>query len=168
MGNFFANPPGNSGGLSREAAATCFTQLGALINEFESLVEDTHFVLVPGPTDPGPAPGLIPRPPLARCFTADLREVAPNIHMGTNPCRLHFCGQQLVFFREDLMHKMRRNLVVHAEVEPPELCHHHHLAKAILDQATLCPLPATTRPVHWMADHGAQHAWHGKPIGKLV
>jgi hypothetical protein len=47
----------------------------------------------------------------------------------------------------------RAGLVVPADVSPPELCYHHHLAKSVLDQATLCPLPATARPVHWQYDH---------------
>ena len=107
MGNFFSNPPGNSGGISRELAAQCFASLASLINEFPGLVEQSEFVLVPGPRDPGPCPGLMPRPPLPQCFTAEMVELLPNVHLGSNPCRLHFCGQQLVFSRDDLMHKVR-------------------------------------------------------------
>ena len=156
MGNFFTRPSGNSGGLDRQAASRCFADLAALINEFPALVEESEFVLVPGPTDPGPAPGLIPRPPLPSCFTEELRELLPNVHLGSNPCRIHFCGQHMVFFREDLMHKMRRSQVISAEVDNETVCHHHHLAATVLAQASLCPLLPMARPVHWGADHGLQ------------
>ena len=155
MGNFFTAPTGNSGGLDRAAASQYFADLGALINEFPALVSDSEFVLVPGPTDPGPAPGLIPRPPIPECFTKELRELLPAVHLGSNPCRLHSCGHHMVFFREDLMHKMRRAQVLSAEVdEDAGVFHHHHLAHTVIAQSSLCPLLPMVRPVHWGADHG--------------
>ena len=48
---------------------------------------------------------------------------------------------------------MCRNMVVPAEVEPPQLCHHHHLAKTVLDQASVCPLLPEHKPVLWGSDH---------------
>lgn len=155
MGNFFAQPTGSSGGLDRQAASQYFADLGALINEFPVLAQESQFVLVPGPTDPGPAPGLIPRPPLPQCFTKGLRELLPTVHLGSNPCRVHSGGHHMVFFREDIMHKMRRAQVLSAEVdEEAGVCHHHHLAHTVIAQSSLCPLLPSVRPVHWSADHG--------------
>ena len=47
-----------------ETAAGLLADLGSTIAEFEELVEASEFLLIPGPEDPGPAPGLVPRPPL--------------------------------------------------------------------------------------------------------
>jgi hypothetical protein len=43
------------------------------------------------------------------------------VHLASNPCRLHFCGQQLVFYREDLMHKMRRSTACLQPLPQPRL-----------------------------------------------
>jgi DNA polymerase epsilon subunit 2 len=67
-------------------------------------------VLVPGPADiTGNA--VLPRRPLMSSFTQKLRSRVPKIHFGTNPCRIKFCDQEMVIFREDLMSRMLRNLV---------------------------------------------------------
>jgi DNA polymerase epsilon subunit 2 len=76
LGNFFSQPVGVSGGVGMQTASQYFSDLGAMVNEFPELVEATEFVLVPGPSDPGPTPGLIPRPPLPSCFTAGVSREA--------------------------------------------------------------------------------------------
>ena len=54
---------------------------------------------------------VLPRKPLLSSFTARLRSKVPKIHFASNPCRIKFCDQEIVVFREDLMSRMLRNLV---------------------------------------------------------
>lgn len=65
---------------------------------------------MPGPKD-FTLNSIMPRKPLLSSFTARLRAKVPHIHFGTNPCRIKFCDQEIVIFREDLMSRMLRNLV---------------------------------------------------------
>eukprot|EP01052_Picozoa_sp_SAG31_P050484 SAG31_NODE_11540_length_1019_cov_1.177174_1_plen_217_part_01 len=122
LGNFFSQSVGCSG-LDVQSASQLLSDLGAMISEFDELVQASEFLFVPGPDDPGPAPGLLPRPPLPNVFTRGLREHLPQIHLGSNPCRVNYCGQHFVFFRDNIMHKLRRNLVLPVELDPPVRSH---------------------------------------------
>jgi len=151
MGNFLSQPVGaGNSELGLETVDGLFAQLAELFNECPTLKAESKLILVPGPADPGPG-NVIPRPPLPECFTSTLRQRLPSVSMSSNPCRIRHGDKHFVFFREDLMHKMRRNCVV--PPEPVEVPDHKHLAKTLLDQGHLCPLPVYQRPVHWNADH---------------
>ena len=54
---------------------------------------------------------ILPRRPLLSTFTARLKARVPKLQLASNPCRIKFCEQELVIFREDLMARMLRNLV---------------------------------------------------------
>ena len=130
MGNFTARPFGaslGSGGrgsagsssasassASASSASTSpssvFSQamqaLSALLLEFPDVCAATHFVLVPGPGDPGSAP-VLPRPPLPTALCAphlcapdgSPRPGLPFLTLATNPCRLRFYTKEIVVFR---------------------------------------------------------------------
>ena len=66
---------------------------------------------MPGPGDAGPV-HVLPRPPLATWLTADLREALPRAVFATNPCRVRYGTQQLVLFRDDVEHRMRRQVLM--------------------------------------------------------
>ena len=70
-----------------------------------------NFVLVPGPGDAGPG-SMLPQPPLPRSLTADLRARIPGIVFASNPCRLRYCTQEIVIFRQDLLKTMRRHCLL--------------------------------------------------------
>lgn len=78
----------------------------------------TKFVFVPGPGDPGPG-NVLPRPPLPHVLTSDLREQLPNAVFGTNPCRIRYCTQELVLFRDDIEQRMRRQCMMPPKREWP-------------------------------------------------
>ena len=71
------------------------------------LQEDSRFIFVPGPGDPGPGSAL-PRPPLPAYFTSDLRQLLPTAVFASNPCRIRLYTQEVVLFRSDLQNHMRR------------------------------------------------------------
>lgn len=77
---------------------------------------ESKFVFVPGPGDAGPA-HVLPRPPLARFLTADLREALPDAVFASNPCRIRYGTQELVLFRDDIEQRMRRQVLVHPSGE---------------------------------------------------
>ena len=71
------------------------------------LQEESRFIFVPGPGDPGPGSAL-PRPPLPAYFTSDLRQLLPTAVFASNPCRIRLYTQEVVLFRSDLQNHMRR------------------------------------------------------------
>ena len=64
-------------------------------------------MFVPGPRDPGSAE-VLPQPPLPAALTAGLRDALPRAVFASNPCRLRYCSQRIIVFRDDLEKRMRR------------------------------------------------------------
>lgn len=87
-----------------------FDSLADVISSYPAITRKTHFVLVPGPRDLT-INSILPRKPLLTPFTSRLKSRVPKVHFATNPCRIKFCEQEIVIFREDLMARMLRNLV---------------------------------------------------------
>jgi len=69
--------------------------------------EESKFIFVPGPGDPGPG-NVLPRPALPAYFTSDLRQLLPTAVFASNPCRMRLYTQEVVLFRSDLQNHMRR------------------------------------------------------------
>ena len=68
MGNFISKPFGQGDGqCSATVLGQLFEDLASMVSEFKFLCERTHFVLVPGPNDPG-APNVLPRPAIPGTF----------------------------------------------------------------------------------------------------
>jgi DNA polymerase epsilon subunit 2 len=101
-----------------------------------------------------------------------------NITFVSNPFRIRFYTQEMVFFREDLMRKAQRNTVLGrrqqqqqqeqhnfdhddgedlAEVDPVKSGDGEilfgQLVQTVLSQAHLLPLPLDARPIYWDMDH---------------
>jgi DNA polymerase epsilon subunit 2 len=149
MGNFSSAPYGS---MRNSKMVESFKVLGDMIAKFPTLVLNSQFLFIPGPSDPGPG-NILPRPPLPSVITRGLADQVPSAVFCTNPCRIQFCTQEVVVFREDLMNKMCRNYI-----KPPKssINMSEHLVKTLLSQAHLCPLPLHVRPVYWQHDHALQ------------
>lgn len=87
-----------------------FNYLADLISRYPFITRTTHFIFVPGPTDLA-VNSTLPRRPLLASFVSRLKQRVPKVHFATNPCRIKFCDQEIVIFREDIMARMLRNLV---------------------------------------------------------
>jgi len=148
IGNFLSKPFGH--GLDDvKRMRKAFDDLSDILIQFPRLVKESYFVFVPGPSDPGSA-NVLPRPQIPQVFTRRLRARVKSALFTTNPCRLRFYSQEIVIFRENLVSKMRR----HCLLPPlPGIDITAHLAKTIVDQSYLCPLPLSVRPVYWAYDH---------------
>lgn len=117
-----------------ECLSDNFDLLADTIAEHPAIARTTHFVIVPGPADIT-ANSILPRRPILSSFASRLKSKVPKIHLGTNPCRIKFCDQEMVIFREDLMSRMLRNLVgVKPNVREDDL------KRYVSDQAAHMPL----------------------------
>ena len=146
MGNFSSAPHGN---YRNSDLANHFQMLANIITKYPSLLSKSQFIFVPGPSDPGPG-NLLPRPPIPATVTRSLSETVPSAVFCSNPCRLQFCTQEIVIFREDLMSKMCRNYV---KFPSSSFDMTQHLAKTLTSQFHLCPLPLHVQPIYWQYDH---------------
>ena len=88
-----------------------FDKLAELVREFPRLRQEARWVIVPGPGDPGVTSAL-PRPPLMPSLTNALRDALPRVTFTSNPARVRYRSQDLVFLREDLQSRMRRNCIL--------------------------------------------------------
>ncbi|EPQ28615.1 uncharacterized protein PFL1_03918 [Pseudozyma flocculosa PF-1] len=149
-GNFSSSPW--TGGDMLKRYQTAFGNLADLIGGFPELLRSSHFVLVPGPTDPFVTP-LMPRPALPEILTTKLKaKLGARVHFASNPCRIAYFGQEIVVYRDGIMARMLRNSVrLKEEAREGDL--KKFLVSTLLDQAHLCPLPQTVRPVLWEHDH---------------
>uniref|UniRef100_A0A2K6GSJ1 DNA polymerase II subunit 2 n=1 Tax=Propithecus coquereli TaxID=379532 RepID=A0A2K6GSJ1_PROCO len=109
----------------------------------------SRFVFVPGPEDPGFG-SILPRPPLAESIANEFRQRVPFSVFTTNPCRIQYCTQEIIVFREDLVNKMCRNCV---RFPSSNLAIPNHFVKTILSQGHLTPLPLYVCPVYWAYDY---------------
>lgn len=128
-----------------------YEELANLIAKFPRLASDARFLFVPGPNDPGMG-DVLPRPPIPKHFTASLRSKVSHAVFASNPCRIRFFTKELVFFRQDLIHKLRRNCILKPNAASGEEFV-QHAVKTILDQGHLCPVPLSACPIYWQYDH---------------
>lgn len=153
MGNFLSHPFGQHVN-DVQTLQDGFAQLGQMIkDDFAQLAESSTFVIIPSTSDAGPG-NVLPRPPLPNMIVRPFIEAigSGNVHSATNPCRIRYMTQELVFMRDDIMQKMMRHCSIKPDfAESGLMC--EHLVKSLIDQAYLCPLPLTARPILWAHHH---------------
>ncbi|KAK8679142.1 hypothetical protein V6N13_144610 [Hibiscus sabdariffa] len=115
------------------------------------LKEQSKFLFIPGPNDPGPST-VLPRCALPKYLTEELQKHVPNAIFSSNPCRVKFYTQEIVFFRQDLLYRMRRSCLIPPSTEETD-DPFEHLVATITHQSHLCPLPLFVQPIIWNYDH---------------
>ncbi|KAI9490313.1 DNA polymerase alpha/epsilon subunit B-domain-containing protein [Zychaea mexicana] len=129
-----------------------FTALADLIQEFRGIATHSYFVFVPGNKDPSMGGGSLPQTVIPEWFTARMRGRVRNAIFASNPCRIRYCTQDIVVFREDLFSRLWRNSLLFPQMteedEPTK-----HLVRTVIDQGHLCPVPLTVKPIYWAFDH---------------
>lgn len=144
MGNFLFSPYGNE---QSKVLKEHLKALGELLSNYPDLVESSRFLFVPGPSDPGFA-NIFPRPKLPDFLMEELVKMVPSAMAVSNPCRLQYCTQEIVVFREDIVTKMCRNCIYFPESgDIPR-----HFTKTLISQGHLTPLPLQTCPIYWDYD----------------
>jgi DNA polymerase epsilon subunit 2 len=144
-GNFIANC--QSGVQYNNALKEHLKQLGEIICRYPEIRNNSRFMFIPGPSDPGSAV-IYPRPPLPSHLTKDLKELVPNAEFLSNPARIQYCTQEIVVFREDVITKMCRNAVYFDASQDIS----EHVARTLCCQGHLAPLPLHTAPIYWDFD----------------
>uniref|UniRef100_A0A0E0EMA2 DNA polymerase epsilon subunit n=1 Tax=Oryza meridionalis TaxID=40149 RepID=A0A0E0EMA2_9ORYZ len=150
MGNF-CSWPCNLAFNSFEELRLQFGKLGEMIAARSRLKEHSRFLFIPGPEDAGPSKAL-PRCTLPKYLTEELQKHIPNAIFVSNPCRVKFYTQEIVFFRQDLLYRMRRSCLIPPTTEETS-DPFEHLVATITHQSHLCPLPLTVQPIIWNYDH---------------
>ncbi|XP_047046505.1 DNA polymerase epsilon subunit B-like [Lolium rigidum] len=150
MGNFCSQPC-NLAFNSFEELRLQFGKLGEMIAARTRLKEHSRFLFVPGPDDAGPSKAL-PRCALPKYLIEELQKHIPNAIFVSNPCRVKFYTQEIVFFRQDLLYRMRRSCLIPPTMEETS-DPFEHLVATITHQSHLCPLPLTVQPIIWNYDH---------------
>ncbi|KAG0288705.1 DNA-directed DNA polymerase epsilon, subunit B [Linnemannia gamsii] len=145
----FKSQPFLYNGLESGQYRDGFNTLAELIAEFPTMATFSYFIFVPGPNDPWGA-SILPRPKIPDFYTAKIRSLVKRSVFASNPCRIKYCDQEIVIFREDILNRLLRNCIV-----PPcgDVVIQKQLVRTIIDGAHLCPLPLTTRQVSWAHDH---------------
>ncbi|KAF7035474.1 hypothetical protein CFC21_046349 [Triticum aestivum] len=150
MGNFCSRPC-NLAFNSFEELRLQFGKLGEMIASRTRLKEHSRFLFIPGPDDAGPSKAL-PRCALPKYLIEELQKHIPNAIFVSNPCRVKFYTQEIVFFRQDLLYRMRRSCLIPPTTEETS-DPFEHLVATITHQSHLCPLPLTVQPIIWNYDH---------------
>nr|XP_007152612.1 hypothetical protein PHAVU_004G144700g [Phaseolus vulgaris]ESW24606.1 hypothetical protein PHAVU_004G144700g [Phaseolus vulgaris] len=150
MGNFCSRPC-NLSFHSYSSLRMQFGKLGEMIAAHTRLKEQSRFLFIPGPDDAGPST-VLPRCALPKYLTEELQKHIPNAIFSSNPCRVKFYTQEIVFFRQDMLHRMRRSCLMSPSIEETD-DHFQHLVATITHQSHLCPLPLTVQPIIWNYDH---------------
>ena len=157
VGNFHSVPL-DSLGTNSNAYQRGWDALVEILESFPLIKEHATILFVPGPNDPF-ASGVLPRKEISPHFTKNIRKL-DYVQFTSNPCRLQFYGQEMVFYRDDLLGKIQRLAlpIIEQNTEPivqvDEL--HEHYAQFILSQAHLSPLPIQVNPVYWNLDYTLQ------------
>jgi len=112
----FTNKDFNSTG-GREAAKAAFAAFGETLSDCPRLREHSRFLLIPSSKDPG-AKASWPRRPLPEELVKPLRKKIQKITVASNPCRVLFYNQEIVFFREDMLKKMQRHCLQLGKEQP--------------------------------------------------
>ncbi|KAG0175875.1 DNA-directed DNA polymerase epsilon, subunit B [Apophysomyces sp. BC1021] len=120
-----------------------FTTLADLIAEFPSLAAHSYFVFVPGARDPW-GNNTLPQAPIPDLFAARMKQKVRRAIFTTNPCRIRYCTQDIVVFRDDILSRLWRNTLLSPQEEEEEDRRKH---------GHLCPLPLSSRPMYWAFDH---------------
>ncbi|KAI4352050.1 hypothetical protein L6164_006336 [Bauhinia variegata] len=151
MGNFCSRPC-NISFNSYSSLRLQFGKLGQMIAAHPRLKEHSRFLFIPGPDDAGPSAAVLPRCALPKYLTEELQKYIPNVIFSSNPCRIKFYNQEIVFFRQDLLYRMRRSCLVPPSMEETDDLF-QHLVATMTHQSHLCPLPLTVQPIIWNYDH---------------
>ncbi|KAL5995452.1 hypothetical protein ACLOJK_025514 [Asimina triloba] len=144
MGNFCSRPC-NLAFNSFSSLRSQFGKLGEMIGSHPRLKDQSRFLIMPGPDDAGGVACL------SNLLSQDtlLETYWP---ISYDEYRIKFYTQEIVFFRQDLLYRMRRSCLIppsKEETNDP----FEHLVATITHQSHLCPLPLTVQPIIWNYDH---------------
>lgn len=179
-----------------------FDSLAATLSKYPLVSQTCKFLLIPGVNDPSQSTfslgkstsSLLPQPPIPQVYVTRLERLLPKGHLilGWNPMRINYISQEIVFFRDDIMNKLKRNdLVLESDIElgklqvekhlngedkkveniisedihlPPKTRQARKLVKTLLDQGNLQPFLRSLRVI----DPRFQHVMRIEPLPTTI
>ena len=149
IGNFHSVPV-DSIGSNMDSYIKSFEKLAEVVQQFPDLA-NSKFVIVPGNHDPV-CSGILPRPPISKRFTKPLQKLS-NFIFASNPCRISYYKKDILIFRDDLLSKIQRTVILQDDIDFSEKDFSELYAQTVLNQAHLSPIPFTINPVYWNFDY---------------
>jgi DNA polymerase epsilon subunit 2 len=140
-----------SSAASLDAQVHGFNALADLLGSHPEL-KDTLIVLATGPGD-ACMPSTLPQAPIPPSLIKKLSQKVKKLHVTSNPCRMSYFGQELVFFRHDLSNKMRRLVVAAPSGMDDHTLFTNALVETIVAQSHLCPMNTAHQSIYWAYDH---------------
>lgn len=115
----------------------------ALVRHCPLFVQRGMLMLIPSIEEPFYHGNLMPRAPLPDDLALPFTQRNIMIQMAANPCRIGFCGHELVILRHNLARSLKP--ISHQMDIPIPHC--------LIEQAHLLPLPMDQQPITWSLDH---------------
>ncbi|XP_078483526.1 DNA polymerase epsilon subunit 2 [Ciona intestinalis] len=143
-GSFCSQPYGLSHRTNLEDGLKA---LAKVLKRFPSILAQSKMVFVPSPEDYGLGQ-ILPRPAIPDVVTDEFCAKVPNAIFASNPCRIQYCTQELIIYRDDIVKKMCKN-----SIRGPTTDINEQFVKSVLSQGHLSPLPIHINPVYWSHDH---------------
>ncbi|KAH3672725.1 hypothetical protein WICMUC_004131 [Wickerhamomyces mucosus] len=150
---------------------TLFDNLASLLEDYPLIVNNVHLIFIPGMNDLWQT-SVWPKQNIPRLFGSRLNRLIKNITWASNPTRLVYLSQELVFMRDDIGSRFKRNNINFKsednatkisnelnnnidkiEALPPRISEARKLVKTILDQGHLSPFTKRLKPIIWKLDH---------------
>ena len=101
----------------------------------ELAAEGCVVAVVPGPNDPGTC-GALPRPPIPAYFASRLTTGAaaglPAVALMSNPCRIRYYTQEILFARADITSRLRKRAILSPVPHDAEHAEHVRGAAAVV------------------------------------
>jgi len=149
FGNFLSDNSAFEPGSSLKLKV-CFDNLTDLILHYPKIAKGSKFLLIPGPNDPGGGK-VWPRGPLPLCLTEKFRHKIPGVENCSNPCRMKYCTQTILLYRDDVILSLQRNAILPPSHAEPDI--KKHAIRTLVDGGHLAPFSLNTRPIYWSRDH---------------
>lgn len=89
----------------------CYDSLANCIRKYPLQCNQAKFLFIPGPSDAG-MNIVLPRKPIPNELMTSLKEQVKHVKCSTNPCRFRCFTQEIVIYRQDLLKKMQRHLIL--------------------------------------------------------
>eukprot|EP00347_Sterkiella_histriomuscorum_P020272 403338437 len=175
VGNFISQKLSEK--LSYDQFKTYFESIGQVVreNNLTFLRDSTQWIFIPSVDDPG-QPKLMPCLQFQEYFLTGFKGNGPqrikNVILGTNPMRISYYGKEIVISRYNFFKKLKRNQIPKIQIAQEKTRTQNNqstsynsddsfkIAKTVLHQGTLIPVPSIVQPIMWSFSDALQLVPH--------
>lgn len=144
LGRFHSSPPSAylQSVKTIEVYTSVFSKLCNVILKYPKLKAECKFIFASGPQESFSVPHVLPRHPIPEECFKDFQTHSIDYSVASDPCRIYWFAQELLFTRDDLSSKINRSMIVPVKSATPELA-----AKFVTSQSCLQPFSPAVQPV---------------------